>query len=190
MSRVLIIFGSAYGHTERIAQRIALGLGQAGHDVRCIKGDRLPADLALEDYDAAVLAASVRYGRYQRYIEAFVRRHLARLNAMPSAFVSVCGAAGSPGDGPNLAQQYLAKFLRETGWQPRTTRSFAGDLAYTRYPFLVRWMMKAISRRTGRPTDTSRDYDFTNWDDVERFARELATGLVPEPAGAGGAPRP
>lgn len=30
----------------------------------------------------------------------------------------------------------------------------------------------------GHPTDTSRDYDFTDWDAVERFGRECAR-LVP-----------
>jgi hypothetical protein len=36
-------------------------------------------------------------------------------------------------------------------------------------------MMKRISRRTGRPTDTSRDYDFTDWNGVNEFARQLVS---------------
>jgi menaquinone-dependent protoporphyrinogen oxidase len=37
--------------------------------------------------------------------------------------------------------------------------------------------MKYISRRTGRPTDTSRDWEFTDWDAVTRMAREFAEAV-------------
>jgi menaquinone-dependent protoporphyrinogen oxidase len=39
-------------------------------------------------------------------------------------------------------------------------------------------MIKMISRRTGGPTDTSRDYDFTDWSAVAEFARQFG-GLLP-----------
>jgi len=35
-----------------------------------------------------------------------------------------------------------------------------------------------ITRRNGGPTDTSRDYDFTDWSAVTQFARQFA-GLLP-----------
>jgi menaquinone-dependent protoporphyrinogen oxidase len=190
MSRILIVYGSAYGQTESIAQRIARGLAQAGHRVSTLKGNHLPDDLSPADYDGFIIAASVLFGRHQRYVQAFVRRHVARLNVAPSAFVSVCGAAaGSAPQGPMLARGYADKFLRETGWHPRATRCFAGALPYTRYGLFVRWMMRMISRRTGRPTDTSRDYDFTDWNEVDRFTAELAEALAaPEPAGVSVSP--
>jgi menaquinone-dependent protoporphyrinogen oxidase len=179
MSNILLVYGTAYGQTERIAQRIAPVLRASGHTVTVQRGDRLPAHLSLGAYDAFVVAASVLYGRHQRYIRSFVGKHVERLNAAPSAFLSVCGAAaGSAPEGPTAAQGYAEKFLRETGWRPRTTRSFAGALPYTRYGPFVRWMMKMISRRTGRPTDTSRDYDFTDWQAVDQFARELVDTLA------------
>lgn len=180
MSRILIVYGSTYGQTARISQRIAQVLAQAGHRVITLNGKQLSPELSLAEYDGFVIAASVLFGRHQRYMEAFVSRHVDRLNAAPSAFVSVSGAAmGSAPQGAKLAQRYADKFLRQAGWRPRAIRLVDGALAYTKYGLLVRWMMKMISRRTGRPTDTSRDYDFTDWDDVEEFARELAETLAP-----------
>jgi menaquinone-dependent protoporphyrinogen oxidase len=190
MSNILLVYGTAYGQTARITQRIALVLTDAGHTVTVQRGDLLPPDLSLGEYNAFFVAASVLFGRHQRYIRSFVRSHVARLNAAPSAFVSVCGAAaGSAPEGAGPPQGYVDKFLRETGWRPWATRSFAGALPYTRYGPFVRWMMRMISRRTGRPTDASRDYDFTDWEAVDRFARELAETLaVPGPASGAGAP--
>jgi menaquinone-dependent protoporphyrinogen oxidase len=184
MAKILIVYGTAYGQTERIAQEIARVLTGSQHAVNVLKGDRLPTSLALDEYDGFVVASSILYGRHQRYIHAFVRDHLARLNAVPSAFVSVCGAmAGSAPEAAVMAQGYLNKFLRTTGWRPAMARSFAGGLAYSRYRPWVRWMMKMISRQTGRPTDTSRDYDLTNWSGVNQFARQFAGLFAAGPRG-------
>lgn len=37
--------------------------------------------------------------------------------------------------------------------------------------------MKLIAKRHGRPIDTSQDYDYTDWDAVEAFAREFAASV-------------
>jgi menaquinone-dependent protoporphyrinogen oxidase len=51
---------------------------------------------------------------------------------------------------------------------------FAGALLYTRYGFFKRWIMKKIVRDKGSPDlDTSRDYVYTDWDGVKRFAEEF-----------------
>jgi menaquinone-dependent protoporphyrinogen oxidase len=179
MAKILIVYGTAYGQTERIAHEIARVLRESEHEVSLVRGDRLPAGMNLETYDAVVVGASVLFGRHQRYIEEFVRRWTARLNAVPSGFVSVCGAmAGTENGAERAARHYREGFLQATGWHPAIARSFAGGLPYTRYRPWVRWMMKLISRRTGRPTDTSRDYDFTDWRAVAEFARQFA-GLLP-----------
>jgi menaquinone-dependent protoporphyrinogen oxidase len=183
MSTVLIVYGTTHGQTERVVRRMAATLIGSGHAVSTLKGDQLPLDLSLGAYDAFIVADCVRFGRYHSYISAFVRRHITRLNAAPSAFVSVCGAmAGSEPQGLSMARGYIEKFLRQSGWRPWIAQSFAGGLPYTRYNPLTRWMMRMISRRTGRPTDTSRDYDFTDWEAVDQFARHLAdlfTGARP-----------
>ena len=129
-----------------------------------------------------LVAASVLFGRHQRYIRRFARRNALQLNTMPSAFASVCGSATSD---PTEAKAWVDRFLTETGWwRPTATRSFAGAVAYTRYNPLLRWWMQRISRRKGLPTDTSRDWDFTEWNEVEHFARELAVLLAPRTVAA------
>jgi menaquinone-dependent protoporphyrinogen oxidase len=176
MASILIVYGTAYGQTERIAHEIAGVLRESDHEVRVVKGDQLPAELALTEYDGFVVASSVLLGRHQRYISRFVRDHLAQLNAAPSAFVSVCGVLAEPNpEGTRVAQTYLDQFLGTTGWQPSLTKSFAGGVPYTRYSPWVRWVMKMISRRTGRPTDTSRDHEFTDWKAVAQFAQHFGS---------------
>jgi menaquinone-dependent protoporphyrinogen oxidase len=175
MSKILVVYGSKYGQTGRVVHRIAGVLRDAGHAVDVYQGDQLPHSLSLADYDGFLVAASVLMGHHQKYIRDFARRHAERLNGAPSAFVSVCGAGGDP----PRAQAYVDALLRETGWRPTVTRSFTGAVAYTQYGWLSRWFLRLISRRKGLPTDTSRDWDFTEWNEVERFAAELAVTLAP-----------
>ena len=68
------------------------------------------------------------------------------------------------------------------GGAQTVTQSFTGAVAYTRYGWWYRWYLKRISRRKGLPTDTSRDWDFTEWSEVERFAEKLAVMFAPASA--------
>ena len=174
MSRILVVYGTAYGQTQRIARRIVDRLADQGHTVSMYKGDNLPAHLPLEDFDAFMLAASVIRGRHQRYIHDFARQNAMRLNGAPSAFVSVSGAAAGS---PDQARECVEQFFRQTGWHPAIWDTFAGAMAYTQYGLVLRCIMKRISRRQGGQTDTSRDHEMTDWAAVDRFARRLAEAL-------------
>jgi menaquinone-dependent protoporphyrinogen oxidase len=39
--------------------------------------------------------------------------------------------------------------------------------------------MKRIARAEGGPTDTSRDHELTNWEDVDEFAERFARLAAP-----------
>jgi len=179
MANVMLVYGTSYGQTAKIVARIAQRLKTAGHRCTLWRGDSIPTEAAASEFDAFLVAGSVLYGKHQRYLLDFVRRNSSVLNTRPSAFVSVCGALiGQWARGQDEARKYVAQFLRDTGWMPRLTHSFPGGLPYTRYPLITRLMMKWISRMTGRPTDTSRDWDLTNWEAVDRFAAEFESVLA------------
>ncbi len=174
MPKVLIVYGSAYGQTEKLVRRFSDRLLETGIHAVVMKGDALPPGIRLGEFDGFVVAGSVLYGKHQRYLEQFVHAHHEHLARRPSAFVSVCGAmsSGRP-EGEAQAQEYRLDFIKRTGWTPRLSHSFAGGLPYTRYGLLTRMLMKAISRHNRGPVDTSRDWEFTDWDEVDRFAREF-----------------
>ena len=177
MARILVAYTGWKGQTERIALRIAQLLRAQGHDVSQLAS---PAALArsLLDRDAVVIGGGVRYGRHARALERAVRENAEFLAAFPNAFFSVSMSASRPG-GLAQARAYADAFFARTRWQPRTTALFAGSLAYTGYPAWMRWMMRFISSRSGNATDTSRDHEYTDWDAVERFARDFAASLAP-----------
>ena len=182
MAQVLIVYGTAYGQTERIVRRIRAELARQNHTVSIFKGDEIPADLDLGKYQGFIIAASVIRNQHQRYMRNFVRRHAPLLSRVPTAFVSVSGAAQAS---PAQAGEYVEAFLHETGLHPAFIQSFAGAMAYTRYGFFLRWVTRLVSGLRGGPTDTSRDHDMTDWEAVDRFANEIAETLPPAREGVG-----
>jgi menaquinone-dependent protoporphyrinogen oxidase len=90
------------------------------------------------------------------------------------------------GDGRAQTMEIVDKLLVDTGWHPRRVELVAGALPYTRYNFLIRFVMRQIAKKEGGDTDTSRDYEYTDWNAVERFAVEF----VEEVAASGSAEVP
>ena len=56
----------------------------------------------------------------------------------------------------------------------------AGALAYSKYSMPVKWMMKRIAKQAGEATDTSKDYEYTDWDQIHRYAQRLTQPKVGE----------
>jgi menaquinone-dependent protoporphyrinogen oxidase len=169
MSRILVAFASIDGQAERVAERIAATLRRAGHDVTITRADAPGIDRAIEAHDAVVIGGGVRYGRHARSLESVVRANRAAIEARPNAFFSVSMSAVRPGA---TARGYVDDFIERTGWTPRHTACFGGALRYTHYNPFIRLIMRFISRSKGGDTDTSRDYEYTDWPAVERFAAQ------------------
>jgi menaquinone-dependent protoporphyrinogen oxidase len=181
VNHTLVFYGTQYGQTAKVARYIADCLTRYGVVAKLVNGEYAPRDLPLADCDGVIVGASVIRGRHQRCVRRFVSEHRDALNAMPSAFFSVSASAASlDSQGKKDAQRCIDEFLHDTGWRPAFTESVAGAMAFTKYNPFLRWMMKQISKRNGGPTDTSRDHEFTDWEQIERFTevfvRRLLTG--------------
>ena len=170
---VLLVFGSTHGHTWRIARRIAGGLRGAGHDVTLRRVDAAPADLS--DFDAVVVGGSLHRGTHQRELVEWVHDHHRELAARPNAFFSVSlSAADGTATSRAAVRECIDRFVEDTEWDPDISEPVAGALQYTRYDFRTRLSMHLLMHHAGEPDDTTRDFEFTDWDAVERFAHVVA----------------
>lgn len=174
--QVPVFYATSEGQTRRIAERLAERLRCSGLDSRAV--DMAGPEARAVDWRlvrGALVGASLHVQQHQPAATAFVRTHAAALNEVPSAFFSVSLSAASDNPDEVVAARRLAEsFPPSVGWRPALVVPLAGRLAYTRYNLFVRFMMKRIARKQGGPTDTSRDYEFTNWDKVDWLAENLA----------------
>lgn len=177
MPRVLILYATTEGQTARIAERIARWLRDKGHVVETQQADAVSADLNPVSYDGVIVGASIHYGHHPAYLRALVRRQRAALTSRPSAFFSVSLSASGSGARTETAQRYLETFLRRVDWHPPQTATIAGALQYSKYGIFKKPVMRLIARMVGNDTDTTRDYEYTDWDAVARFTDAFAQRL-------------
>lgn len=181
---VPVFYATTEGQTRRIAERLVATFRDRGFTSRAI--DVASSDADYVDWQrvrAAVVGASLHVHRHQRAAAAFVGEHAAELNARPSAFFSVSLAMASKSSVEREEAARLAReFAAAGGWYPTENVCLAGRLAYTQYGLLTRFIMKRIARQQGAPTDTSRDYEFTNWDEVARLADHVTRRIGVERA--------
>ena len=189
--KVLLVYGTTEGQTEKVVKFVAERLTRQGHQALTVRIGGTQAMPEIRDFDAIVVAASVRAGRYQLAVTQFVKRHLGAICAKPNAFLSVSLAAASDdaGDVAGL-EKCAAAFIRATRWTPDQIHHVAGAFRYTRYGFVTRWAMRRLAARKGVSTDTSHDLELTDWDDVAMFASAFAARADPQVAKQGSQPMP
>jgi menaquinone-dependent protoporphyrinogen oxidase len=116
--RVFVLHGTMRDDAARVASTLAESLAE----------DRLVVEVAelgarsmppLEDYDAVVIGAQVRFGRHARGVMRYIREHRDALAATPAFFYSVGGHGVIDRDG------YVQRMTRRTGWHPNLAATFA-----------------------------------------------------------------
>jgi len=164
----LLLYQSHDGQTEKIMRYIADILSQ---DMICtIQDIETFPDKELENYDTVLIGAALRYGHFNKKVLQFVNRHRDYLSSIPCAFFGVCLIARKAHKRTLETNVYLRTFFKKTSWQPPLIVSIAGALLYPRYTWFDRLMIKLIMTITGGETDTSKEIEFTDWEQVQEFA--------------------
>jgi menaquinone-dependent protoporphyrinogen oxidase len=182
LARTLLLYHGIYGHTRKICEAIRDELERLGVAADILEVERFdPA--AAAGYDAIVIGAAIRNGKHNRAVLQLIREQQALLDARPNAFFSVNLVARKPEKNTPETNPYVKAFLARSPWRPRLVGVFAGNLDYRRYRFSDRHIIRFIMTLTGGPTDLDTKVEFTDWDQVRRFAGQVAE-LTP----AGAAP--
>src|ERR1700682_971499 len=88
ITRIGVFYATREGHTRQIAERIAHDLRKLGFDVdtQNVGG---PLTFKIDNYFAALIAASVHEGGHEPEMVKFVKDNRSTLENIPSALVSV-----------------------------------------------------------------------------------------------------
>ncbi|WP_267640393.1 flavodoxin domain-containing protein [Haloarchaeobius amylolyticus] len=171
MADILVCYGTGEGQTAKVAGAIREDLAARGHAVTTVDLTEVPPALDVADFDAVLVGASIHMGTHQDHVAAFVRDNRQALAARPSGFFQVCLSSAVEDEERQLeAARYIEAFVERTDWHPDRVASFAGAIRYSEYGMLKRVMMKKIAKEATGDTDTSRDYEYTDWHAVDDFA--------------------
>lgn len=171
MTKILVVFHTSEGQTARIAEQIAAVLRELGDDVDVVDVAGAPDP---DDYSGVIVGDSIHAVHHSKALTRYVRDHVATLDTRPSALFQVSLTSANPdAEHTATAQRLVQELLDRTGFDPDLVGMFAGALVYTRYGWFKRHVMRAISRREGGDTDMTHDYEYTDWQAVEQFARDV-----------------
>ncbi|WGE85413.1 menaquinone-dependent protoporphyrinogen IX dehydrogenase [Actinobacillus equuli] len=170
--KTLILYFTTDGQTQRIAQAIA---AEIEHEVELVSLKQQAVDFAekLASADQIVMGASIRYGHFDKTVYKFIEQYHQVLNQKPSAFFSVNLTARKENRKTPETNVYTRKFLAKIKWKPTKVEVIAGALLYPRYTLFDRLCIQLIMKLTKGETDASREYEYTNWQQVAQFGQML-----------------
>lgn len=172
MPTILLLYFSVYGQTRKICETIRDELATLG--VTAELRPLLEAGTDLERFDAIVIGASIRHGKHNPAVFEFIERNRALLEARPSGFFSVNLVARKPQKNRPETNPYVKAFVARTPWKPKLLGVFGGNLDYQRYKPFDRAAIRFIMWLTKGPTDPQTNVEFTDWNEVRRFAGQVA----------------
>ena len=170
MINTLIIYSSTDGQTIKICNRLAKD--SFSNNVKlCALKDVIGEDL--NSYNKIIIGASIRYGKHNPNVLQFVKRNMKILNKVKTAFFSVNVVARKKEKNTPATNPYVIKFIKQTNWEPTNIGVFAGKVDYPSYNFFDKYIIRLIMWLTKGPTDISRSYEFTNWNEVKKFGKVI-----------------
>ena len=148
MKNVLLAYYSHAGHTARIARCIAETIEAEGH--RCDVISMMEAvreGVNWDKYDIVIVGSPIVYGVYNRIVWEFA-----------SAF-----------------KDRLENLVKNSPWKPRDLKCIAGKVDYPNWNWFETLMIQIIMKITDGPTNPNTVADFTDYEDVRRYARHCLT---------------
>ena len=175
-TRILLAYHSDEGQTAKIALRISARLRELDAFVDIAAAEEAPSP---EDYDGVIVGDSIHVHHHSRELRKWLTEHQGALASMPVALFQVSLTSSKHDDeSDHEANQMVGELLSETGLDPDLVGLFAGALAYTRYGWLKRHLVRRIAASRGQDTDMSVDHEYTDWEAVEEFTNDAHTIII------------
>tara|TARA_B100001113_G_scaffold343412_1_gene330690 strand:- start:1092 stop:1613 length:522 start_codon:yes stop_codon:yes gene_type:complete len=168
MSKTIIIYSTTDGQTIKICKKL-LEENFNSNVKLCSLKDATKENI--NSYNKIIIGASIRYGKHDPGVLRFVKKNINILNKVKTAFFSVNVVARKEQKNTPSTNPYVIKFIKQTNWNPTNIGVFAGKVDYPSYRFFDKYIIKLIMWLTKGPTDVSKSYEFTNWDEVKKFGK-------------------
>ena len=163
----IFIYSSSNGQSLKICEALNKNKESLIIDMDMLKTTKL------DNFDQIVIGASVKYGDHNKKVYEFVKKNRVLLEKKKTVFFSVNATARKSTKNKPKTNPYIIKFLKKTNWTPDHIGVFAGMIDFPNYNFIEKYIIKLIMWITNGPTDTSKTFEFTNWEDVKKFSEEI-----------------
>ncbi|NPD89757.1 MAG: hypothetical protein HGN29_13680 [Asgard group archaeon] len=181
--KVLILYGTRYGSTEGISERIASILGENEFDVLVVDLKKPPANdeyLSFDNYAGILIGTSIKIGQWTKHVKNFITKKKDALNSFKGklGFFVSSGYAAVPEHYEKVKVEYTKDALNKLGVEKVDLfDAFGGlmDLSKTsRMSWLDKKILVMVGKQTGLETDSTKEItDLRDWIQIENFAKEF-----------------
>ena len=163
--KILVAYASRAGSTGEVAEVIGQVLREAGVAVDV----RLAKDMTdLSPYRVVIVGSGIRVGKWLPEAVEFVENHRETLSQISVAYFLVClTLKEDTEENRREVSTYLDPVCEIV--QPVDVGLFAGVLDYSKLPFILRLVMKAMKSPEG---------DFRDWEAIRAWAGQVRDRLV------------
>lgn len=173
--KMFLFYATHDGQSRRIADKIWGNLARKGINATLVDlSCGIQSASNWQSSDMIVLISAVRYGMHLPAANGFISEYVKLKNPPPLALVSVNLTARKPNRKTAQENPYLRKWIKRCKLSPAMAVAFAGRLDYPDYGWFDRLMIRLIMKITGGVTDPQARVEYTNWDEVNLFADEIA----------------
>ncbi len=173
---VLVAFGTKYGSTVKVADAIASEMRNAGHEVDLVDlRERVPSDIGR--YDMVVVGSPVFIGKWTKPAQEFLHRNGKALTEKRVAMFVCCSDVLFEEKVEAARKMYLDDVAASCGLEPVAMGMFGGEVDFNKYSMFTRFLLSKVGAKEemeNKGVETSKPYDFRDWEQVRGWARGLA----------------
>lgn len=173
--RALICYGSRFGSTAEISERIAEVLRK--HDVTVdvvnLKSDKVRN---LGSNDLVVIGSGIQMGKWTKEALKFIKKNREELSRMKVAIFVSCLSAAEPDKCTQARREYLDFISQDfPEIQPVSMSLFGGLIDSSRGNIVTRPIMRALIRSMTESDDetTPESIDMRDWEQIRLWAESL-----------------
>ena len=170
----LVAFGTRYGSTGKVAKEIAAVLSSKGIDTEVLDLRSRKKEM-VSPYQLIIVGSGIMAGSWSKEAQRFLEENKDGLKGKRVALFACCGDVEFKKDqAAEWKKKYVVGVGTKYGIEPISTVLFGGVLDFEQYGFLVKAILKGTKKTIEeRGADTSKPYDFRNWEEIREWAASL-----------------
>ena len=174
--KALVIYGSRWGGTVAVAQKIGSVLAEEHYTVDIVNAKEKSPDLAV--YDLVIVGSGIRADKWTKETLTFLEKNAKQLKDKKTALFVSCQMADRPEKEvyDKAKNQYLEETALRYGLQPISYGFFGGFMDFSQSHGLIVDIMIRVNRKSLRKNglDTRKVHDTRNWSTITSWTRQTA----------------
>ena len=181
MKKILILYGTRYGATKGIAQKIEKTIQDNGisTEIHDLKKSSLKIIPSLKDFDGIIIGSSIQMGMWTKPVKKYIKKNIENLKKKQDklALFICCATAMKKEKIGTAKENFLIPKIENFGLKPALIDAFGGvyDFSETSQMggFYKKVMAKSLQEDEGWETVENKVYDFRDWDQIDEFANKF-----------------